>query len=152
MLVYTLQSRKMLNRTLKAHGHTCEEAEDGQIAVNMVKGKGLAIYDVILMDFVMVSCFSLLLVPSAHNLFSYSHELIFVTLFQPVLDGPDATKAIRALGYTAPIIGCTGNTLDMDLDRFKDSGCDRVIGKPFEMEKFHQFMNELKSGHEKGEQ
>ena len=141
----------MLNRTLKAHGHTCEEAEDGQIAVNLVKDKGLAIYDAILMDFVMVNCFPLLLL-LFHHLFSCSHELILVYLFQPVLDGPDATKAIRALGYTAPIIGCTGNTLDIDLDRFKDSGCDRVIGKPFSPEKFHQFMNELKSGHGKGEQ
>ena len=105
----------MLMRTLKANGHTGEEAEDGQIAVDKVKEKGLTTYDAILMDFVM-----------------------------PVMDGPDATKAIRALGHTGPIIGCTGNTLDMDLDRFKDSGCDRVIGKPFEPEKFHQFMNDLK--------
>ena len=115
-----------------------------------MKDKGLTIYDVILMDFVMVGRLPLLFLLS-HNLFSCSH-VILVFFFQPVLDGPDATKAIRTLGYTGPIIGCTGNTLDMDLDRFKDSGCDRVIGKPFEMEKFHQFMNELKSGHEKGEQ
>jgi CheY-like chemotaxis protein len=107
----------MLMRTLKANGHTGEEAEDGQIAVDKVKEKGLTTYDAILMDFVM-----------------------------PVMDGPDATKAIRELGYTGPIIGCTGNTLDMDLDRFKESGCDRVIGKPFEPEKFHQFMNELTIG------
>ena len=142
----------MLNKTLKIHGHTCDEAEDGQIAVDMVKDKGLTTYDVILMDFVMVSRLPLLVFPSDHNLLSCSH-VILVILFQPVLDGPDATKAIRALGYTGPIIGCTGNTLDMDLLRFKDSGCDLVIGKPFKMEKFHQFMNELiESGHEKGEQ
>ena len=72
----------------------------------------------------------------------YSH-VILVFFFQPVLDGPDATKAIRALGYTGPIIGCTGNTLDIDLLRFKESGGDRVIGKPFLHEMFHQFMNEL---------
>ena len=107
----------MLMRTLKASGHTGEEAEDGQIAVDKVKEKGSTTYDAILMDFVM-----------------------------PVLDGPDATKAIRALGHTGPIIGCTGNTLDMDLERFKDSGCDRVIGKPFEPEMFHQFMNDLTAG------
>ena len=62
------------------------------------------------------------------------------------MDGPDATKVIRELGYTGPIIGCTGNTLDIDLLRFKESGCDRVIGKPFGPEKFHQFMNELTGG------
>jgi CheY-like chemotaxis protein len=62
------------------------------------------------------------------------------------MDGPDATKVIRELGYTGPIIGCTGNTLDIDLLRFKESGCDRVIGKPFLPELFHQFMIELKGG------
>ena len=45
----------LLFQTLKAIGHTCEEAEDGQIAVDKVKEKGLAAYDAILMDFVMVS-------------------------------------------------------------------------------------------------
>ena len=63
----------------------------------------------------------------------------------PVMDGPDATKAIRAMGYTGPIIGCTGNTLDMDLQRFKESGGEYVIGKPFELDLFHQFMLELKT-------
>ena len=44
----------MLMRTLTAIGHTCEEAEDGQIAVDMVKEKGITAFDAILMDFVMV--------------------------------------------------------------------------------------------------
>ena len=62
------------------------------------------------------------------------------------MDGPDATKVIRELGYTGPIIGCTGNTLEHDLLRFKESGCDRVIGKPFLPDMFHQFMIELTAG------
>ena len=44
----------MLMKTLKMHGHTCEEAENGQMAVQMVKEKDLTTYDAILMDFVMV--------------------------------------------------------------------------------------------------
>ena len=39
---------------MKNIGHTCDEAEDGQIAVDKVKEKGLTMYDAILMDFVMV--------------------------------------------------------------------------------------------------
>ena len=58
------------------------------------------------------------------------------------MDGPDATQAIRALGYTRPVIGCTGNTLDMDIQRFTDSGCDRVMGKPFVLQLFYSFMGE----------
>ena len=44
---------------------------------------------------------------------------------------------------TVPIIGCTGNTLEKDLEIFRVSGCDRVIGKPFDSDLFHQYMTEL---------
>ena len=59
-------NRKMLMKTLRAAGHTCEEAGNGQEGVNMVQMRvdnGRAMYDVILMDFVM-----------------------------PVMNGPTATK------------------------------------------------------------
>jgi two-component system, sensor histidine kinase len=79
--------RKMLQKCLRADGHTCFEAEDGLEAIAMVKkrinlangGNGKP-FDAVLMDFVM-----------------------------PNMDGPTATKEIRALGYTAPIFGVTGN-------------------------------------------
>jgi signal transduction histidine kinase len=79
--------RKMLQKCLRADGHTCYEAEDGLEAIAMVKeriGHGTGSlgkpFDAVLMDFVM-----------------------------PNMDGPTATKAIRALGYNAPIFGVTGN-------------------------------------------
>jgi CheY-like chemotaxis protein len=65
----------------------------------------------------------------------------------PNMDGPEATKEIRALGYHAPIIGVTGNTLAMDLQRFEECGCDRVIGKPFSLERFLQYMAEAVREH-----
>ena len=60
-------SRKMLRRTLVAAGHTCEEAEDGSIAVAMVKAKSLSTYDAILMDFVMVGLSNLSPPPHTHT-------------------------------------------------------------------------------------
>lgn len=80
-------NRKMLLKCLRADGHTCSEAADGLEAIVMVKekidcangGQGKP-FDAILMDFIM-----------------------------PNMDGPTATKEIRALGYTAPIFGVTGN-------------------------------------------
>jgi CheY-like chemotaxis protein len=61
------------------------------------------------------------------------------------MDGPDATRAIRALGYTGPILGVTGNTLDMDVQRFTECGCDFVMGKPFRLEEFVTHMDHHKT-------
>jgi signal transduction histidine kinase/CheY-like chemotaxis protein len=80
-------NRKMLLKCLRAAGHVCTEAGDGLEAIQAVKkrighstGCEGKPFDAILMDFVM-----------------------------PNMDGPTATKEIRALGYTAPIFGLTGN-------------------------------------------
>jgi Response regulator receiver domain len=74
-------NRKMLTKLLKSKGYNIEEAADGQIAVDKVKQEADAgrTYDVILMDFVM-----------------------------PVMDGPTATRAIRAMHISTPIFGLTG--------------------------------------------
>ena len=66
-------NRKMLMKTLRAAGHTCEEAENGQDAIVMVQRRvdnGRVPYDVILMDFVM-----------------------------PVMNGPTATKVMSECPY-----------------------------------------------------
>ena len=87
-------------------GHECEEAQDGLIAVQKVKDviDSNIHYDAIFMDFVM-----------------------------PNMNGPDATRAIRKLGYTGPILGVTGNSVEADKNIFKDAGATVVLIKPFKM-------------------
>ena len=77
------------SHNIQPHHHSIEEAADGQIAVDKVQHELDAgrNYDVILMDFVM-----------------------------PVMDGPTATRAIRAMGVTSPIFGLTGNVSLLPLD------------------------------------
>jgi CheY-like chemotaxis protein len=43
----------MLVRVLRGRGHTCEEAEDGQQAVDVLRDAAPGRYDAVLMDFVM---------------------------------------------------------------------------------------------------
>jgi CheY-like chemotaxis protein len=112
-------NRKMLIKILKADGHSCDEAEDGKQAVDMVRasltGTQPALnrtqppieitptYDTILMDFMM-----------------------------PVMNGSDATAEIRKMGYEGPIFGVTGNALPEDQLAFLASGVDRVLVKPLD--------------------
>ena len=114
-------NRKMLCRLLRTAGYTCDEANDGESAVEKVKariesgigGEMKGFYDAILMDFVM-----------------------------PVMDGPTATQAIRGLGYSDPIFGVTGNALDSDINYFMKCGATAVLIKPFDFDLFKRLMNE----------
>jgi CheY-like chemotaxis protein len=116
-------NRKMLCRLLRTAGYKCEEANDGQSAVEKVKARtesgagtgtgSKGYYDAILMDFVM-----------------------------PIMDGPTATQAIRGLGYSYPIFGVTGNALDSDINYFVKCGANAVLTKPFDFNRFKRLMKE----------
>jgi CheY-like chemotaxis protein len=100
-------NRKMLRRILEDRVEMIYEAEDGQIAVNMIQDaidNNQQSFDVILMDFVM-----------------------------PNMNGPEATRKIRELGYEGIIIGVTGNTLQSDIDEFKLHGANDVLPKPLDI-------------------
>jgi signal transduction histidine kinase/ActR/RegA family two-component response regulator len=112
-------NRKMLCRLLRTAGYKCEEANDGQSAVEKVKARmeggtgtgSKGYYDAILMDFVM-----------------------------PIMDGPTATQAIRGLGYSYPIFGVTGNALDSDINYFVKCGANAVLIKPFDFDLFKKLI------------
>jgi CheY-like chemotaxis protein len=51
----------------------------------------------------------------------------------PVMNGPDATKKIREIGFDSlslAIVGVTGNTNTEDIEHFKSCGADSVYSKP----------------------
>jgi CheY-like chemotaxis protein len=81
-------NRKLLSRLLERRGHYCDQGKDGQEAVQKVieSLKNGKPYDTILMDYEM-----------------------------PVMDGPTASKEIRALGCDSFIVGVTGNALPEDI-------------------------------------
>ncbi len=60
------------------------------------------------------------------------------------MDGPSATKAIRALGYAGKIYGLTGNALQSDIDVFVNAGADLVLTKPLDMGHFRAAMKGMK--------
>lgn len=95
--------RKVLVKMLKEKKITCDEAEDGDVAILRVKEAMEAgvRYDAILMDYSM-----------------------------PNLIGPEATKRIRKLGFRGKIFGVTGNVLADDIQNFLNSGANKVYLKP----------------------
>jgi signal transduction histidine kinase/CheY-like chemotaxis protein len=77
-----------------------------------------------------------------------AYDLILMDLQMPVLDGLDATKAIRKLdsprAKTVPIVAMTANVFQDDIDKCRAVGMNDHIGKPLNLdlviEKLHQHL------------
>ena len=108
-------NRKMLIRILKSNGYGCEQAEDGQQALDryVESVESGELFYAIIMDFEM-----------------------------PVMNGPTATGHLRAMGCTVPILGVTGNLLPDDIKYYKAQGANQVLGKPLNLARFEEFMRE----------
>lgn len=57
------------------------------------------------------------------------HHMILMDNVMPTMDGLEATKIIRRMGYDKPIIGLTGMIMSEDIQQFKEKGANEVIGK-----------------------
>ena len=62
----------------------------------------------------------------------------------PNMTGPEATQAIRELGYKKPIFGVTGNTLPKDVEDFIKHGADEVISKPLKVNVLRETLSRYK--------
>jgi len=61
-------------------------------------------------------------------------SLIFMDLQMPIMDGYEATKLIRKLNQTIPIIALSASALDEDINKSKKFGMDKHINKPILVE------------------
>lgn len=100
---------EILSEVLRGEGATCEIAEDGKLALERFSRAEKGEFDAILMDVQM-----------------------------PVMNGYEATKAIRALeredAKTIPIIAMTANAFAEDVKDALAAGMNAHIAKPIDME------------------
>lgn len=75
-------------------------------------------------------------------------DLVFMDVQMPILDGVEATKAIRkgdagAENMNIPIIAITAYAMTGDRDTFLDAGMDGYVAKPVEIEDIQEEMNKV---------
>ncbi len=70
-------------------------------------------------------------------------DLILMDLKMPVLDGFEATKILRDMGITTPIIAFTAYSFGEEVKRAMESGCNGVIIKPVNKNNLLQSIGEI---------
>ena len=118
-------SRKMLRKILIEMGcKHCYEAKNGLEAVKLTEDR----------QNVAISSSSYNVIPA--------FDLILLDDHMPVMEGPEAARLIRDLGFTNPIIGVTGNLASEEVDHFMASGVDAVLSKPLEISKLLKILRQ----------
>ena len=111
---------------LELEGAESERAENGQIAVDMIRESEDGYYDAVLMD-----------------------------LRMPVMDGFESTRQIRALGrdYTEriPILALTANAYEEDVKKALDAGMNEHLAKPADADFLFEMLRKHISGQTRGD-
>ena len=69
-----------------------------------------------------------------------SFDMILMDIRMPKMDGLEASKLIRELGYTQPDIAVTANAFEEDKQACLDAGMSDFLSKPIELEKLKEVL------------
>jgi len=71
------------------------------------------------------------------------YDIIFMDHMMPVMDGMEAVKELRTMGYKSPIIALTANAVVGQQDIFISNGFDGYISKPIDIRQLNDSLNKF---------
>lgn len=69
-----------------------------------------------------------------------NYNLVLMDMQMPKVDGIEATRVLRQIGFSKPIIAFTANALTQALDEAMKAGFDEHLTKPIDRPKFYQLL------------
>jgi signal transduction histidine kinase/FixJ family two-component response regulator/HPt (histidine-containing phosphotransfer) domain-containing protein len=72
-----------------------------------------------------------------------TYDIIFMDHMMPRMDGIEAAKILRDLGYSKPIVALTANALAGQAAIFMENGFDDFISKPIDTRQLNMVLNKL---------
>ena len=73
------------------------------------------------------------------------YDMVFMDINMPIMNGTDATKAIRDANINVPIIALTANALEGDRERYLKQGMDDYISKPIDATELNLLLTKYKT-------
>jgi CheY-like chemotaxis protein len=70
-------------------------------------------------------------------------DIIFMDHYMPRMDGMEATKILRSMGYKHPIVALTANALVGQAEVFMAEGFDGFISKPIDIRQLNAALNKF---------
>lgn len=107
-------NQELMQEILQERGAEVVIADNGEVAVNIMKSEEGQTFNLILMD-----------------------------LQMPVMNGFDATRAIRELGLAVPIIAVSANSFTEDRDKAYAAGMSDFIPKPVDMSRLNEILQSI---------
>ena len=68
-------------------------------------------------------------------------DLVVMDMHMPVMNGIDATKAIRKAGNNVPVVAISAAVLSEDMAVYEKAGVSRILAKPIDRVDFYQTLN-----------
>ena len=72
-------------------------------------------------------------------------DLVLMDIKMPVMNGIEATKAIKEINTNMPVLAVTAYALSKDRERCFQAGCDEFITKPINREKLLMLTNKWRN-------